>query len=360
MNVLIIGNGFDLAHNLPTSYMDFMNYLDFCHAVNVNPEILKYIRHGNDANSTWENLNDKLKKLIFDWVSSGRKDELLSHNIYKLLNQRNCWYEYFADEIKNNKLSKKNWVDFESKIAIVVKCLEDIIQRKVANHYIKDNRVSILPLVASKTIVGFDKGFEYDYINCIRRDLELFIKCLDEYITIVGQIKLFEKEKLGCIDNIDVDRLVSFNYTETYSKLYKPIDSSCIDYAHGKAGEADKEDISNLVLGCEETLQGDLINTITQCGYFKKYLQRDVKATGRMYRKFYEECTSGDNVLYIFGHSLDINDGDIIKYMIDKSEKIVIYYWNIDDVVNKAQNLVRIMTKEGYENARWKIEFREQ
>lgn len=31
MNILIIGNGFDLEHKLPTSYRDF---LDFCLSVN--------------------------------------------------------------------------------------------------------------------------------------------------------------------------------------------------------------------------------------------------------------------------------------------------------------------------------------
>ena len=28
MNVLIIGNGFDLAHDLPTSYSDVLNFLN--------------------------------------------------------------------------------------------------------------------------------------------------------------------------------------------------------------------------------------------------------------------------------------------------------------------------------------------
>ena len=28
MNILIIGNGFDLAHNLPTRYLDFMDFIE--------------------------------------------------------------------------------------------------------------------------------------------------------------------------------------------------------------------------------------------------------------------------------------------------------------------------------------------
>lgn len=27
MNILVIGNGFDLAHGLPTTYMDFFNFI---------------------------------------------------------------------------------------------------------------------------------------------------------------------------------------------------------------------------------------------------------------------------------------------------------------------------------------------
>ena len=29
MNILVIGNGFDLAHNLPTSYKDFLGFITY-------------------------------------------------------------------------------------------------------------------------------------------------------------------------------------------------------------------------------------------------------------------------------------------------------------------------------------------
>lgn len=29
MNILIVGNGFDLAHGLPTKYADFLKFIDF-------------------------------------------------------------------------------------------------------------------------------------------------------------------------------------------------------------------------------------------------------------------------------------------------------------------------------------------
>lgn len=36
-NLVIIGNGFDLAHHMPTSYLDFRRYL--CDKFHINPDI---------------------------------------------------------------------------------------------------------------------------------------------------------------------------------------------------------------------------------------------------------------------------------------------------------------------------------
>ncbi|MCS4585855.1 hypothetical protein FZ990_08310 [Clostridium perfringens] len=29
MNILVVGNGFDLAHGLPTKYSDFLGFIDY-------------------------------------------------------------------------------------------------------------------------------------------------------------------------------------------------------------------------------------------------------------------------------------------------------------------------------------------
>lgn len=51
-NILIIGNGFDLAHNLPTKYSDYLNQL------NNQSEFYGYIKLEKDR------LIDSLDKLI--------------------------------------------------------------------------------------------------------------------------------------------------------------------------------------------------------------------------------------------------------------------------------------------------------
>lgn len=37
-NILVIGNGFDLAHGLPTKYNDFMVAIKKCKSLKINPE----------------------------------------------------------------------------------------------------------------------------------------------------------------------------------------------------------------------------------------------------------------------------------------------------------------------------------
>ncbi len=61
MNILLIGNGFDLAHELPTKYE---NFLDFCERVN---RIYSYVEGGSVPNYKQEYILDiEINKEILD------------------------------------------------------------------------------------------------------------------------------------------------------------------------------------------------------------------------------------------------------------------------------------------------------
>lgn len=54
-NIIVIGNGFDLAHELPTEYMDFLAFCKMIKAV--------YNRTEDETKEViWDNLGIKLKK----------------------------------------------------------------------------------------------------------------------------------------------------------------------------------------------------------------------------------------------------------------------------------------------------------
>ena len=42
MNIIVIGNGFDIAHNLPTKYTDFLEFV----------KVIRYILNTKDTNYT--------------------------------------------------------------------------------------------------------------------------------------------------------------------------------------------------------------------------------------------------------------------------------------------------------------------
>ena len=72
MNILVIGNGFDLAHGLPTKYGDF---LDFCERVR---EIYTY-----DEEVL---LNDYRSKNIDDW----NMNDYIKNALLEAFEKRNC------------------------------------------------------------------------------------------------------------------------------------------------------------------------------------------------------------------------------------------------------------------------------
>lgn len=62
MNILVIGNGFDLAHKLPTSYKDFLGFITYVNSFyNSN---VKDIDIYKDA-PNFKALNIDIQKLLF-------------------------------------------------------------------------------------------------------------------------------------------------------------------------------------------------------------------------------------------------------------------------------------------------------
>lgn len=348
MYTLMIGNGFDLAHKLPTKYRHFMDFLNWCYFTNYEDTF--------EADNLLNGFNIKLKDYIKSNVNN--EDIILSHTKEMVMNfGNNKWYEFFYKIMNEGKCIGEDWVDFESLIAAVIRNLEkepdDQFSAMIDDNMRKDMLYNLV----------FHEHAEYDYkiirplILELRKELDDFIKCLDEYITIIDKLAIDDSDKLNCIKNIDFDYVISFNYSNVFEEHYKRA-SHPIIYIHGKAGEAEQEDISNLVLGCEETLPKEKSDIDMRCGYFKKYIQREVKNTARGYRVCESSKAGEDGFLYIIGHSLDVNDGDIIKYLIEHHKYVNIFYYDIDDCIKKNQNLVRILTKEGYEKLKWKINYK--
>lgn len=65
MNILIIGNGFDLAHGLPTKYGDFLDFCQKARRIYTYREDASLNEYKCDNLDNWE-MNDDIKNVLLE------------------------------------------------------------------------------------------------------------------------------------------------------------------------------------------------------------------------------------------------------------------------------------------------------
>nr|DAY56923.1 MAG TPA: abortive infection protein [Caudoviricetes sp.] len=360
MNILIIGNGFDLNHDLPTKYWDFLN---FCKYFLVNNGKEEYIDNKNVFNMLNYSVQEYIKKNVY--ANSNFRNKNIDE-LKEIINE-NIWIQYF---ISNEECNNKGWIDFENEICEMVKALDYLM--KYLNHRNKssgkipiddremfDKAYNFLDTIRTKNINGLKEKFEdpYDFRDDVARkiivtlnnDLNNLIRCLEIYLEeCVEKIDIkFVSPDIASITKID--KILSFNYTSTFQRAYSFVNYE-IDYIHGKLDISKDISQNNMVLGIDEYLDEDEKNTDLDFIQFKKYFQRIYKKTGCNYKRWIEEMkeySSYCNNIYIFGHSLDITDGDILKELIlMNNTTTTIFYLNNDVYAQQIANMVKIIGQD--------------
>lgn len=377
MNILVIGNGFDLAHGLPTRYRDFMNYLGAAKFLYENKKAgLAYPTKNiieNSNNKKLNEINNLLKQnLIREYDSNWIQK--IPEVLVKIFSKENCWYHYFDDLIDKKKIIGINWIDFEAEISNVVKRIEGISLYKPVNTNIStSSHVYHLNQGPSREIlINFMKSDYYifdnqeidNFISHLENDLSDFINALDYYIGFIDKFDV--ANRISDIQGVRIDKVISFNYSDTYRRLYRnDMSDENIHFIHGKANRTLGDSASKLVLGTNDMLSDQEKDSNISCVKFKKYFQRIYKRTGNDYKRFLKEADeerSGETIRsYFFGHSLSATDGDVIRRVIEASDHVVIFYH--DDMQHREAitNLVTVLGRDKLiEYAEERIEFRKQ
>lgn len=421
MNILLIGNGFDLAHGLPTKYTDF---LEFCKVVSIIYEDEKINLHlFEEICLTQCNLNEEIRKRLLN-VFDSRKDhkEVDSENggflhifttnyprtdeLYVLI-KNNLWIEYFLPIYKSRETGGKNgWIDFESEISGVIQSLDDDMQSlnerynlddeitNLSNNFLREKFSECTFIVQQINMLGSKespKSITFKEIrNRLLNDLNRLIRALEIYLAVyvnemqyneeLSVIKnIFEKkDEQGKITGIINTKILSFNYTETFTRIYK--NSFDIDYIHGKANINNTINSNNMVLGIDEYLSKERRDKETEFIAFKKFYQRIHKQTGCKYKEWVdiikgdfddyqielEKSTAEKNFMalkaianklkkqylnkhhvYICGHSLDVTDKDILRDIIlNDNVHITIFYHDKDAMGQQIANLVKVIGQD--------------
>lgn len=342
-DVLIIGNGFDLYHKLPTRYIDFLflvkNWSDFFDDYNRSLrekiEDLEYKKFNITLDEYGKLTNDSLRDFA-KYAKNFNSDKIQTLNV---ILSKNAWIQYFI----KSEYEKEGWIDFETEIEKVLTIIEHFFTIDIDNcvgkmifdavNPITYDIINILinvtdsltlnPNLYNKTDVEKIKygNIKRKLIEELKIDLNKLIEALKIYMEeFVEKINTpYYSEQIKNLNDIN---LLTFNYTNTYSYIYENVNT--IHYVHGSLED------NNIVLGAS----GEDFENLDYV-YFQKYFQRIQKKTGALYKKWIgkakESYTDREIHVYIMGHSLGMTDKDILAdffYNNKNVSDITIFYHN--------------------------------
>lgn len=409
-SILIIGNGFDLAHGLPTRYTDFLEFAGrvmhiYTYADKPDVEF--------EYNNTWivpwseEKPDDEARKFLAQKLKAlfqSRKARYIQsvkdsacQTLVINVNDRldlfngylkdNIWFHYITNLYNHRKTCGENWIDFEKEISLIVATFDNAHESLSQFLYDLDKKhldaADLLPAVSEKISVFrkacaigfndsiynvFSKFTVRDLRSKLYEDLENLILAFEIYLTDFVE-EMHVTKTLTAIERIEPRYVMSFNYTKTYEKRYKRAgDSVQVCYVHGTCDKTRDPGNNNMVLGVDEYLPGDLQSEHTDFCIFKKFVQRIRKQNDVAYASWAAQFENDEPVIhesdyykelikrilnntvtdvFICGHSLDVTDKDILRrFLISPSTWIHIF---ARDKVSEGEliaNLIRITDEE--------------
>lgn len=344
MNILVLGNGFDLAHGLKTSYRNFLD------AVKITDNLLSSEQPLStemwktyDKSKLPYKLVERLNQIKDDTKSVG--EELKTFYIgWKC----NFWFKYFAEK-------EGTWIDFEKHISSVCHYIEKAIYKDGELRNIEEKiDITIELSLIHKFFNDKDEVVTFQkLIIKLEKDLKQLINSFDIYI-----YKFINKQECKNISpdiiSLEIDKVICFNYSETYKNVYNIRNNVVFDYIHGKAGMKRNNDYSNLVLGFAEVSKDLHEDRLPLFAPFKKYYQRVLKETDNEYVKWVENIKSDKQIMHsitFFGHSMDVTDKDILRaLLLNENVVTTIYYYCYSDKMQKLKSLVAVL---GYDEFLW-------
>lgn len=299
MNILVIGNGFDLAHGLPTKYGNFLEF------VKVIRQAIKVHDQQSLDSIEWGNINLQIRKLIENNMGNIRNNLLSQEQIWNDLFDNNFWIDYF---LQCDMYQKENWIDFESEISRVIQMIDEDMHG-LSNVYKIEDKFERLSNGFLHTAFN-DLNMNYKNLrDRLLSDLNNLIQALEIYLCEyvekidckkispdIKDIMAYPFEYADKSTKNKISKVLNFNYTSTYEHIYfknleklienvDKADIDYIDYVHGEADINHTIESNNMVLGIDEYLPDDRKDKDLEFIAFKKFYQRIYKGTGCKYKE---------------------------------------------------------------------------
>lgn len=365
--ILITGNGFDLHHNLPTWYEDFMNVIQHV-SRNYDVDFDSVYRNTRNYESIKATFKNKLS------IEQQTIDDI------KEIANKNLLYQYFQKEYDID-----TWIDFESKLEYLLVGVSDGIKMLRKNIFnispLQNNaQLSIKRLLEGKVeyaiimeiLKVIETDFESFYIDekflVVKENFNINIDEEKILALVFSQLMEFKKlfhiyiqtfviplldDKEQVSSKIDFYRFFNyhftFNYTPTAKKIYG--EKTKMFYLHGKSEVNDE----NIVFGINELFS--IENTNSNYLRFTKYYQKYAYKTDFHFLNDIEQNSFSYYQFYFWGHSLDQSDSYYINEIFDflseknniKNKKIIVIYHNDESYKRLLKNLFFIRGRQDIE-----------
>lgn len=325
MNKLVlIGNGFDLAHGLKTRYEDFILWY-----FNNTIEYMLKNREYSDRIFKISFIGPINSNLIIDFTS-------ISHFKQSLENYKGSIQYKFKSalfDILFKKTIELNWVDIESEYYSFLKRLYMLLEN--------DNFLNFKTI--KKQVIALNNDFEFIKVK------------LQEYLIIIESSKKNQipdivehfNNHFSTVPNIYTQIMfLNFNYTSTIEMYLKELkhEQYKVNYIHGKLND----EINPIIFGYGDEIDTyyQKIENINSNEYLKNFKSFGYFKTNN-YQDFSRFIESNPFKVYIMGHSCGLSDRTLLNKIVedDNCMEIEIFYYaksnSENDYIGKTQELSR-------------------
>lgn len=347
--LVIIGNGFDLAHGLPTGYGDFIDFFwknfkekhkteDYEELIYVNEFYDKYYSSYGPINS-FKDLIKSIKANVEDYPEFVFDEKNLVYYTSKFANRQKIFgfKNSFFKQICGKNL--ENWVDIETEYYMA---LIAIARNTTTTNDEKIAKVKIL-----NKEFGLIKKLLYQYLESeVCGKFDFTIKEGNEILDyLIAEIDAIDSASIQSYSTL----FVSFNYTPTariYSDYLKnKLYNSNVNYIHGEIGNPDNPEII-FGYGDDRDENYKLIKNLNNNAFLEniKPFEYNNNDNFENLRDFLNQ--SKYNV-YLIGHSCGLSDKYLLNQIFENdncnSIKVLyrIYEDGLDNFRDKPRDISR-------------------
>jgi len=349
--LLIVGNGFDLAHDLKTRYSDFLNHYWNQLETDYEDELISFHSLSPISCKSHTELQREIQRVNREW-----------------LNHDNVSFEYKNKffELLNEECNSENWVDIE------------LFYYKKLKRRFEANPSKIIDLnnEFEKVKLVFEKYIQH-VVNS-RKNLEDHrFEEMSKLFTPLGtdtQTKLALKKKLppkalqeyykfnvASVGKATRFHILNFNYTDTlnvYNDVIKLNDGVKINHIHGEAGSEQNK----VIFGFGDE-RDDLFTKLENTGSneYLRFMKSSFYFRTRNYFDLLNFLEDRSFLVEILGHSCGLSDRTLLKNIFEHSNctQIFIHYHEtkIKDKIYDNFNDLTLNISRHFEN---KITLREK